>query len=272
MMAGYWAWRSWRAGKSDRRGAAFVGIAQLLMSYAVGASLAIAMRNAAVAWILYVAIEPYARRHWPDCLISWNRFTRGQLRNPLVASHILAGITATAVFFYFLYAAIMHFLGSPLPMGGSPVDGLKEIASLRLFLRGVASGPIVALAYLSFFLMTRALIPKRWAADLVAATIFNAITMAVAMPYGPLEQRIAVNIGLLIPSLTWVPLLRRFGFLSLVIVWSVQQAVVVTALKATGWMARDLITLHLIPVAVAAWAVWVIVSAAQRTTSSDATA
>src|SRR5260370_352279 len=38
-----------------------------------------------------LAIEAYARRHWPDSLISWNRLLAGRLRDPLVASHVLAG-------------------------------------------------------------------------------------------------------------------------------------------------------------------------------------
>jgi hypothetical protein len=46
---------------------------------------------ASLFWSLYIAIEPYVRRHWPDALISWTRLQAGRVRDPLVASHVLAG-------------------------------------------------------------------------------------------------------------------------------------------------------------------------------------
>jgi fructuronate reductase len=34
--------------------------------------------------MLYVALEPFVRRMWPDALISWSRAIMGRLRDPLV--------------------------------------------------------------------------------------------------------------------------------------------------------------------------------------------
>jgi serine/threonine-protein kinase len=42
-------------------------------------------------WLLYVALEPYARRYWPHLLVSWTRLLRGQVRDPLVGAHVLLG-------------------------------------------------------------------------------------------------------------------------------------------------------------------------------------
>jgi hypothetical protein len=58
--------------------------------------------------------------------------------------------------------------------------------------------------------------------------------------------------------------MRRFGFLTILVVWATQIAIRALPLKATGWMAHQLIAVHLIPVALAAWALWVIVSANQE--------
>ena len=41
---------------------------------------------------LYLAVEPFVRKHWPDALISWLRVVGGRLRDPLVASHVLVGV------------------------------------------------------------------------------------------------------------------------------------------------------------------------------------
>jgi hypothetical protein len=58
--------------------------------------------------------------------------------------------------------------------------------------------------------------------------------------------------------------IRRFGFLTILVVWVSQLAIQATPLKATGWMSHQLIVLHLIPVALAAWSLWVIVSSGQE--------
>ena len=61
-------------------------------------------------------------------------------------------------------------------------------------------------------------------------------------------------------SLVWMWLLRRFGFLTNLIVWLVQGMVLAWPLTITGWFAGRSMAVHLLPVAVAGWAVWVIVA------------
>ncbi len=42
-------------------------------------------------WILYIALEPLARRAWPEALISWNRLLSNRQSDPLVATDALVG-------------------------------------------------------------------------------------------------------------------------------------------------------------------------------------
>ncbi len=42
-----------------------------------------ALLGAGVLGMLYLALEPYVRRLWPDALISWTRLLGGRLRDPL---------------------------------------------------------------------------------------------------------------------------------------------------------------------------------------------
>ena len=44
--------------------------------------------NAAVFWMLYVALEPFARRYTPEMLFSWTRLMRGEIRDPRVGRDI----------------------------------------------------------------------------------------------------------------------------------------------------------------------------------------
>src|SRR5262249_24145028 len=36
--------------------------------------------TAAAGWLLYIGVEPYVRRRWPQTLLSWNRLLLGQFR------------------------------------------------------------------------------------------------------------------------------------------------------------------------------------------------
>jgi hypothetical protein len=110
---------------------------------------------------------------------------------------------------------------------------------------------------------------NRLAADLVAALAFNTLTF-LGLWVGTLEQRLFLAVLFLIPSLIWIPMMRRFGFLTILVVWVTQLEMQTIPLKATGWIAHQTVVLHLIPVAIAAWALWVIASAESRQMTESA--
>src|SRR5262249_32558106 len=47
-------------------------------------------------WVLYVALEPYGRRFWPDGLLGWTRLFAGHLRDPRIGREILIGVALAA--------------------------------------------------------------------------------------------------------------------------------------------------------------------------------
>ena len=51
-----------------------------------------ALLNTAIAWLLYVALEPYVRRFSPGILISWTRVLSGQIVDPRVGRDMLVGV------------------------------------------------------------------------------------------------------------------------------------------------------------------------------------
>ncbi|HEY7574104.1 MAG TPA: serine/threonine-protein kinase, partial [Thermoanaerobaculia bacterium] len=93
--------RNLRLGRGDRRGAFRVA------SFALGANMSgwllyahhvadlpgefsmfavavgLAFFSSGSFWLIYVALEPFARRSWPDLLISWSRLLSGRFRDPL---------------------------------------------------------------------------------------------------------------------------------------------------------------------------------------------
>jgi hypothetical protein len=42
--------------------------------------------------MLYMALEPYVRRRWPERMITWSRLLAGGFRDPLVGGHVLVGV------------------------------------------------------------------------------------------------------------------------------------------------------------------------------------
>lgn len=49
-------------------------------------------------WVLYLAIEPFARRFWPDGLLGWSRLFAGHVRDSRVGRDVLVGLVASAAF------------------------------------------------------------------------------------------------------------------------------------------------------------------------------
>jgi serine/threonine-protein kinase len=97
-----------RLGRGDRRGAfrlaLFLFVVRLASWFLAGhhvfqrselllfnANLAWGMWYFGLAWIWYIALEPYARRLWPDRMVSWMRALDGRVRDALVGRDLLIG-------------------------------------------------------------------------------------------------------------------------------------------------------------------------------------
>jgi len=78
---------------------------------------------AGFAGLMYLAFEPYLRKHAPERVISWNRLLAGDWRDPLVGRDLLIGGAAaliTSVVMSSLFWFIAAWLGEPppIPQGG----------------------------------------------------------------------------------------------------------------------------------------------------------
>ena len=135
--AGVLARRNYRLRRADPRRAARLallvvglGTAAAILTTSSSAStflgvwvnnLAMRTMEGAIAWLFYMAIEPYVRRLWPDTLIAWSRMLEGRLRDPMVGRHLLfgalAGLAISAIQFM-PNAAPWFGLPPPEPFGG----------------------------------------------------------------------------------------------------------------------------------------------------------
>ena len=210
---------NWRAGRGDRRGAMRLGAATFILQGAtwafgghhVGASdegwlLIAGFTNAAGMglgfWILYLALEPFARRRWPQMLISWTRALSGRWRDPLVGRDLLIGAV----------------VGSA---AGLIMGPLRILLPLRLGIPGppphafdapVAFGPAIAwvlgaavysafwvLGIVFLLILARRVVRRGWIAGFIVTLVYTANYLgapspAITLPLAAISVAILVGV------------------------------------------------------------------------------
>lgn len=101
--------RHYKQGKGDRQGAfrlaRFVFLAYMAIWLCYGhfvpdigvivlflLAVSTALFMSGLTWVLYMALEPYVRKLWPELIISWTRLMSGRVRDTLVGRDVLYGV------------------------------------------------------------------------------------------------------------------------------------------------------------------------------------
>ncbi len=223
------AWRNFRAGRGDIRGAsrlaAFVlGVEMLawLCSAHHVAALEGELRLfvlgimwagfiAGPLWALYVALEPYVRRYWPQSIISWSRLLSGGVRDPLVGGHLLIAVAigVSVASLNLVRGLLLAQYGSLLIILrlDSVLDARRMMGVLP-WLLGAQTG--VALGVFFQLFLFRVLLRRQWLA--VAAVILLGAGLNLASDH----PAISASFYAILSGIA-VFLLIRFGVLSFVI-------------------------------------------------------
>jgi hypothetical protein len=223
------AWRNIKRGKADRRGALRLGIAlfcaymllwisyghftaQAAMMGQFAMALATSLFNGALIGIVYLALEPYVRRHWPHSIISWSRLIDGKLRDPAVGQDVLFGFALGTL--WTMIGGIGDALGSRLGFapGFHNVDFLNGMRSTLGSWTAQVSGA-VRFTLVCFFMLfiLRVLLRNKW----LAAAVFVAI-WTVLQSLGSTHPLMAVPILIPIYTIAAVALVR-FGLVTLAV-------------------------------------------------------
>jgi hypothetical protein len=174
-----------RSGRGDIGGAVrlaaftticgFISLVNLAHHPVVGSPglVGLALTAGASAWVLYMAIEPYVRRHWPQVLIGWSRALAGRFRDPVVCGHILVGMAVGFAAGSTLIA--VHWL--------SGVPFTTDARGLYANLIGgwaadVGETPLTALVVCFIFVLLRVVLRRTW---LAAVAVF-ALVGSVFLP------------------------------------------------------------------------------------------
>lgn len=193
----------WRTGRGDRKGAFRVGIGIAILTLPIWAlqahhsnvdfelrffpqAISDALYEAALYWILYLAMEPWVRRYWPQCLVTWSRILQGRWKDPLVGRDVLFAVTTGTILglvFFGIGAWIQRYEGMP-PDISFDVQNLLGTTFVISRILGLAQSGIVAiLAFLLAMFFLRAILRKPWLAGTVFILLGALLQMANAQSF-----------------------------------------------------------------------------------------
>ena len=136
----------------------------------------------AVLWVVYLALEPYVRRFWPDSLLGWTRLVSGHIRDPRVGRDVLAGVAVGVLLLYTELgkALLVPMLGfaAPVPAYGRGVSalagpGLTISAWLQLIYVSLLYSMLIVLA----FVVLRLLFRRAWLTVTVGTVFLSILQM-----------------------------------------------------------------------------------------------
>jgi len=179
---------------------------------------------ASLTTVLYLALEPYVRRHDPHTLISWSRLLAGQLRDPLVGRDLLIGVC-----YGLLLALFEHMDNILLPFFGRlpPPPGTLQPETLLGIRPALGSLLLYALIYLIwalliffFLFLLRLALRRDWIATAVV------VLLAAGTNSGSEYPVISFTFFVII-WLSIVLMLKRVGLLAVVVGLVVQNVLAV---------------------------------------------
>jgi serine/threonine-protein kinase len=267
-LAALLAWRHYRNGRGDLRGAWRLGIlifsckaiAPLLaghhvvnvnsLAFGIATFISSGLFSGAMAWILYIALEPYVRRRWPQSLVSWTRLiTRGP-RDPLVGGHVLIGIALG--FLFSIIPEATTLLAGRISQGSLTAQLQGGTAVLGNWLENLSNDTFLSLAILFLVFLLRALLRRTW------------LTIIVALACGALLGSNTPN-GVVLGAFfgaflaaSQVLTLLRFGVLPTIVAGFLASTMGFVAIGSdfSAWYAGPANSFIVLVLALTAWSFW----------------
>lgn len=184
--------RQYKRGKGDRQGAVRLATTIFILQMALwlcfghfvpdmdvlglfAFSISSALFASTLSWILYMALEPYVRKLWPQTIISWSRLVSGRVRDPLVGRDVLFGVML-GLTWVLLYGIRLNLVISRL--GESPqllsTDYLLGLRStLGAWFVQLPGGIQGTLFFFVILIALHSLLRNRWAAAAAFVAVFT---------------------------------------------------------------------------------------------------
>ncbi|MBA3914543.1 MAG: hypothetical protein H0X25_12010 [Acidobacteriales bacterium] len=130
---------------------------------------------AAVMYVLYMALEPYVRRHWPQTIISWSRLLSGKVRDPLIGRDVLFGVLlgTSWIVTYMVGFVFRQRAGNSPQFGGTEfLLGTRQL--LGSWSTNVMGSVLGTLMFFLVLVLLRVLLRNRWLAAIGFVILYTA--------------------------------------------------------------------------------------------------
>ncbi len=131
-----------------------------------------------VLWTLYVAVEPFVRRHWPRTIISWTSLLTGRFRDPVVGRDVLVGVAFGVTWSIIILLAGLwehRFTGEPEFIATDSLIGFRS--TLGWLLIWIPYGVRAALVFFFLLFLLRVLLRNQWVAAVAFVVFMTALNM-----------------------------------------------------------------------------------------------
>jgi len=137
-------------------------------------ALATAIFYAFVVRAMYIALEPYVRRRWPQTIISSTAVLAGHWRDPIVGRDVLIG-TASAIMLRVMLVGV-SFPGDDAPNLGSTDVLLGIRSTVAVCFKSIPHGIRETLVFFFLIFLLRVLLRNQWLACAGFMLIFSALS------------------------------------------------------------------------------------------------
>lgn len=260
--------RQYKRGKGDRQGAFRLAVFVFLMQIALWLTLGhfvasvdvielfqfelgAALLTAGLSWLLYMALEPYVRKLWPQTIISWTRLVTGRVHDALVGRDILFGVILGLIWVVMIEIRLLFGITrlgiAPQFLSTDYLLGLRS--TIGGAITQVPSGIQGTLFFFVILVGMRYLLRNRWAAAAGFVALFTFLnSFSSAHPW------VASVSAILVYGIAAFALVR-FGLVTLAIAVFVADTMlnVPFTLDFSRWYAPYALVVPLIVLAMAVW-------------------
>jgi hypothetical protein len=226
----------------------------LVASVSVAGSLLIAVATSVfygfLLWTIYIAVEPFVRRHWPKVLVSWANAFGGRLSDPIVGRDALVGVAVGCFLALALRAtALLTPESSVLAFAGDFELLLDLRHTLATVLAEVPYAIRNSLLYFFALFVLKILLKREW----LAAAIFTLFFM-VLNALGNDQPIFGAAIGMIYFG-TFTLLILRNGLLAFAVASFVSGVLfdAIATRDTSAWFVPNSLLLIAIVLGIAIW-------------------